>query len=326
MNRTNLQEQELVLAHQALANASRVLIVAHQRPDGDTTGSTLALWHWLDARGVETVVFCKHPVAEQFLFLTRASRVVSDPLVFKQPWDVMITCDAGDLRYAGIADLIPMMPKEPVIINFDHHVSNEYFGDFNLVDVYASSTAEVVHRFFEANGVVLNKDTATCLLTAVFSDTNGFSNAATTQRSLEMAAKFLNAGASLAHVHRATMVNKNIDMMKIWGKVMGRLRTGPHGIVYTYVTRQDLDDYGIDGESMEGLSNYLSQLQDARAVVVLHDRGDGTIKASMRTVRDDIDLASFAKTFGGGGHKKASGFTVAGRLVDEDGRLGIARV
>src|SRR5690606_30675557 len=125
--------------------------------------------------------------------------------------------------------------------------------------------------------------------------------------------------------HRATMVNKNINMMRIWGKVMGRLKTGPHGIVYTYVTRQDLDDYGVDGETMEGLSNYLSQLEDARAVIVLHDRGDGTIKASMRTVRDDIDLASFAKTFGGGGHKKASGFTIPGRLVEEDDKLVIKR-
>lgn len=325
MNRTNLQEQELRYAYDALQHVTRVLIVAHQRPDGDTTGSSLALWHWLDSRGVEAVVFCKHPVAEQYLFLARASRVVSDPSVFGQLWDVMITCDAGDLRYAGVADYLGNLPKQPVMINFDHHVSNEYFGDFNLVDVYASSTAEVVYRFFDANQVSLTKDMANCLLTAVFSDTNGFSNAATTQRSLEMAAKFLTAGASLAHIHRATMVNKNINMMRIWGKVMGRLKTGPHGIVYTYVTRQDLDDYGVDGETMEGLSNYLSQLEDARAVIVLHDRGDGTIKASMRTVRDDIDLASFAKTFGGGGHKKASGFTIPGRLVEEDDKLVIKR-
>lgn len=320
MQRT-IQEQEFTSAYEAIANASRVLIVAHQRPDGDTTGSSLALWHWLDSRGVESVVFCTHPVSEQLLFLSQASHVVSDSSIFKQPWDVMITCDSGDLRYAGVADYLAMMPKQPVIINIDHHVSNEYFGDFNLVDVGASSTAEVVYRFFEANRVPLTKQISTGLLTAVFSDTNGFSNAATTQRSLEMAAKFLGAGASLAHIHRATMVNKSLAMMKMWGKVMGRLQTGPHGIVYTFVTRQDLDDYGIDGDSLEGVSNYLSQLQDARAVIVFQDRGDGMIKASMRTVRDDIDLASFAKIFGGGGHKKASGFTVPGRLIEQQGKL-----
>lgn len=318
-------DQEMQRAHDALTKAQRVLIVAHQRPDGDTTGSSLALWHWLDSLGIETLVFCKHPAAEQYLFLSHANHLVSDAKVFKQPWDVMVTCDAGDLRYAGVADYVSSMPKEPVIINFDHHVSNEYFGDFNLVDVRASSTAEVVSRFFEVNGVRVTKDMASCLLAAVFSDTGGFSNAATTQRSLELAANFLRAGASLPHVYRATMVNKNIAMMKIWGRVLGRLQNGPQGIVYTYVKKQDLDDYGVDGESVEGLSNYLSQLQDARAVLVFHDRGDGTIKASMRTVRDDIDLAAFAKHFGGGGHKKASGFTVAGRLEDENGRLRIVR-
>jgi phosphoesterase RecJ-like protein len=184
--------------------------------------------------------------------------------------------------------------------------------------VEASSTAEVVARFLKGNGQVITTEMATCLLTAIFTDTNGFTNAATNQASLELAAEFVRAGASLPQVHRATMANKNIQTMKAWGAVMQRLQHSKHGIVYTYVHQRDLDADGVGADAIEGISNYLSQLSDARVVMVFHDRGDGFVKASLRTVRDDIDLSAFATMFGGGGHKKASGFTIPGRLEESE--------
>lgn len=315
--------QDSFAALAAFKAAQRILIVAHQKPDGDTTGSSLALRHWLASMGKDVSVFCRHNVAEQFLYLAQAHDVQTDPAVFSQPWDMLVTCDSGDLVYAGIDSYLKSMPGKPVMVNFDHHASNQYFGDYNLVDVHASSTAEVVARFLREHKQTITKDMATCLLTAIFTDTNGFTNAATTQTSLELAGEFMAAGASLPHVHRATMVNKNIAMMKVWGKVMQRLQRSHHGIVFTYVHQRDLDADGVNSEAIEGISNYLSQLSDARAVMLFHDRGDGFVKASLRTIHDDIDLAAFATKFGGGGHKKASGFTVKGTLVEECGKLRI---
>jgi phosphoesterase RecJ-like protein len=324
MNPMAFDEQQATSAYEALVKAKRILINAHQKPDGDTTGSSLALALWLQSLGKEVAVYCKHPAAEQFRYLSQASRFVNDPAIFSQPWDMLITCDSGDLAYAGIDEHVKLFPTKPVIINFDHHASNVMFGDFNIVDVAASSTAEVVTRFLRVNNVEIHRDMAMCLLTAIFTDTNGFTNAATTERALQYAAEFVGLGASLAHIHRATMVNKNVPMLQIWGKVFGRLQTSMHGIVYTYVHHHDLQ--GVHPEAVEGISNFLSQLQDARVIMVFYDRGDGTVKASMRTLHDDIDLSEFAKLFGGGGHKKASGFAVPGRLVEERGQVKIVPV
>lgn len=325
MNQPSNTEQESPRAFEAFMAAKRILIVAHQKPDGDTTGSTLALWHWLHGLGKDAVVFCRHQVSEQLHYLANAQSVTTDAAVFSQEWDVLVTCDSGDLLYAGIDALLPSLPRKPIIINFDHHASNQYFGDVNLVDVKASSTAEVVALFLKKYHQTITRDMAMCLLTAIFTDTNGFTNAATTQASLELAAEFMRAGASLPYVYRANMVNKNIATMKIWGTLMQRLQHSVHGIVYTYAYQRDLDADGIGSEAIEGISNYLSQLADARVVMVFHDRGDGFVKASMRTIRDDVDLASFATLFGGGGHQKASGFTVAGRLVEENGKVTIVK-
>lgn len=316
-------EQQARAAHQSLIGAQRVLINAHQKPDGDTTGSSLALALWLKSLGKDVAIFCKQPAAEQLRYLAEANSFINDPEVFRQPWDVLVTCDSGDLAYAGIAEYMSRLPKKPTLINFDHHASNVFFGDFNIVDIKASSTAEVVTRFLHTNGVSISRDMAMCLLTAIFTDTNGFTNAATNERSLQYAADFVRLGASLPLVHRATMVNKNVAMLQIWGKVLQRLQTSQHGIVYTYVHKNDLA--GVNAEAVEGISNFLSQLQDARVIMVFHDRGDGTVKASLRTLHDDIDLSEFAKMFGGGGHKKASGFAVAGRLVEENGRVRIVK-
>lgn len=323
MTQTQPRQLDSAKAFEALMAAKRVLIVAHQKPDGDTTGSSLALWHWLHALGKQAVVFCRHNVAEQLLYLAHAQSISTDTAVFQQPWDVLVTCDSGDLMYAGIDKLLLSLPNKPTMVNFDHHASNQYFADYNLVDVDASSTAEVVARFLKSHGQPITRDMAMCLLTAIFTDTNGFTNAATNQMSLELAAEFVRAGASLPQVHRATMANKNIQTMKVWGAVMQRLKHSKHGIVYTFVHQRDLDADGVGADAIEGISNYLSQLSDARVVMVFHDRGDGFVKASLRTVKDDIDLSAFATLFGGGGHKKASGFTVPGRLEESDGGVRI---
>ncbi|MBI4122124.1 MAG: bifunctional oligoribonuclease/PAP phosphatase NrnA [Parcubacteria group bacterium] len=303
-------------AFAALTAAKRVLLVAHQKPDGDTTSSSLALWHWLTALGKEAAVFCCHHVPETFLYLSHAQEINMDSSVFRQPWDVIVVCDSGDLAYAGIEAFLKYVPAKPVLINFDHHASNKYFGDYNLVDTAASSTAEVVAWFLKEHGQPITTEMGSCLLTGIFTDTNGFTNAATTPGSLQLAAEFLQAGASLPHVYRATMVNKNIHMLTVWGKVLSRLQTSVYGIVYTFVRSQDLPSGTAGTEAIEGISNYLTQLSDARAIMVFHDRGDGFVKASLRTVRDDIDLSAFALLFGGGGHQKASGFTIPGRLEE----------
>ena len=309
-----LDKKTIAAAYQLIDSAERILIVAHQKPDGDTSGSSLALRLWLHSLQKEAEVFCITPLSDQFLYMPGADTVKNDPEIFQQHWDLMIVCDSGDLKYAGVDKLVKQLPKKPKILNFDHHRSNVLFGDTNLVDIAASSTAEVVYRFLTEVGVDISKEMSICLLTAIFTDTGGFSNAATNKEALEMASVFVKKGASISDIHRATVRNKQIEVMKLWGKVMSRLNRSKYGIAYTYILKEDLQDSNLSDEAIDGLSNYLSHIKDAKAVFVLSEREGGIIKVSMRTYRDDIDLAQLAFALGGGGHKKAAGFTFSGRL------------
>src|SRR5690606_41358460 len=102
------------------------------------------------------------------------------------------------------------------------------------VDVQASSTAEVVYAFVRRNNIAISKDVATCLMTGVFTDPGGFSNAATTDRALQIASEFVKRGASVRQVHDAVIANKHLAVFKLWGKVLNRLKQTGRGIAYPY--------------------------------------------------------------------------------------------
>lgn len=320
-----IRRQDFIEAFRQLSKAQRILIVAHQKPDGDALGSSLALWHWLTSQGKEPAIFCKHQAVESLRFLPKVEEFVTDPTIFEQSWDLLVICDSSDLDYAGVTEHIQKIITVPPMFNIDHHTSNQNFGDLNLVDGQASSTAEVIYRFFQANNIEITDQIAQCLLTAVFTDTAGFSNGATNQMSLEMAARFVEQGASLPQVNQATTRNKSMDVMRLWGKVMSRLEQTDWGVAYTYVLRQDISEYGLDEDEIQGLANYLSHLRDAKAVFVFQERSKGRIKVSMRTCREDVDLAQLAQAMGGGGHQKAAGFTIAGRLQEVSGKVQVVR-
>ncbi|MFC1703048.1 bifunctional oligoribonuclease/PAP phosphatase NrnA, partial [Patescibacteria group bacterium] len=162
---------------EALSGVEKVAVVAHQKPDGDTLGAGSALMHFLRSRGVKVSGFCLDEVPDQYVFLPESERFMTDPDVIRLA-DLVIVCDAGDLRYAGVHDIFDRMPKCPKMINIDHHKTNEMFGDVNVVNTKASSTAEVLHDFFMYIGAEITQDMATALLTGVVFDTGNFTNPA----------------------------------------------------------------------------------------------------------------------------------------------------
>jgi len=173
-----------------------------------------------------------------------------------------------------------------------------------------------VHGFFVANGIEVSRAMATCLMTGLLTDTSNFSNPATTVKSLEIASELLLKGVSMRDITKRLMRNKPIGALKIWGRALERLRWDPKTrVASTALYRQDLKEHPIDDEHLEGLSNFLNHLLKAEVVLVLKEVAEGKVKGSYRSATD-VDVATLAKAFGGGGHKKAAGFTVEGRIVE----------
>ncbi|OGY80057.1 MAG: hypothetical protein A3B74_05410 [Candidatus Kerfeldbacteria bacterium RIFCSPHIGHO2_02_FULL_42_14] len=308
------------VAHRALMQASSVLLVSHQNPDGDTLGSALAMAQFLIQQGKKCTHYCATPLAQSFAFLPGYQRVTMDrDRIAVQHYDVMIVFDAGDLTYAGVQKLLLLFTHKPYLINIDHHATNTLFGDLNLVDVSASSTAEIVYALLMSFKVTLTSDIATNLLMGIMTDTGHFSNLATTSRSLHIAAKLLNLGAHYKAIY-VYLHAKSLQLLRLWGKILSRLQKNSEwNVVYTFLTHEDLEALEIEENEALKITNFLNIITNVRAVLFLYERSDGMIKGSFRTTHPLIDVAKIAKLLGGGGHTKAAGFLLPGKIQITDG-------
>jgi len=301
--------------HSAIQNAKEILLIAHQKPDGDTLGANLAMANWLRDEGRHFHIFCVHPVPLHFQYLPLWEHVkTTEEELAHIPFDVVIALDSSSLTYAGADSLVAKLKGKPTIINIDHHGTNPHFGDLNVVDPAASSCTVLVHKFLQHIGGRVTRNIATCLLTGILTDTGGFSNLGTNHEAMDIAGELLKRGAKFRAITNHTIRNKTVNSLKLWGRALDRLTRHANGIVSTVITQADIQECEATEEDMEGISNFLNALQDAKVIMVLKEQG-GEVKGSLRTTEPDVDVAAMAKQFGGGGHKKAAGFTVKGRLV-----------
>jgi bifunctional oligoribonuclease and PAP phosphatase NrnA len=301
--------------HQHFKKARFIIIIPHQNPDGDALGAATALYEHLLQQQKTVHIFCFTPLPpKRWDFLHHAPRVTSDPTIFKHPAaDTVVVVDSGDLRYAGVDSFLKDHPA--TIINIDHHPTNEHFGHLNLVIPTAASTTEVIYRLFKVNHTSINQKMATSLLTGLITDTDSFSNAATSPEMMTAASDLIRHGGSLQTVTAATIKNKSLDTLRLWGTVLSRLKKHePLELAYTYVTQADLAEHGLNDNESEGIANFLNHLEDSKIALILKETTDGRIKGSFRTTHDDIDVTILAKRLGGGGHKKAAGFTADGTI------------
>lgn len=299
--------------------ARHPLLISHKKPDGDTLGAMLGFARFLTAHGKPHTRFCVDAVPGPYQFMPGAEGVIHDAShVLRVQPDVVVLFDAGDMVFAGVDALVRDLAPEH-IVNIDHHITNTRFGTLNVVVTDASSTAEVVHRFFQTVGQPVDRDTATCLLTGLCTDTSNFSNPATTASALSMGADLLSRGAQYTDVLRHIVKNKSVPMLKLWGIAFSRIRYNfTYNMATTVITQKDIEEAGVSDDTTEGISNFLNAVMDVPTVMVLKEGKDGTVRASLRTT-GDRDVARLSAFFGGGGHKKAAGFAIRGRLAQTDG-------
>lgn len=298
-----------------IIKASRsVLLVPHQKPDGDALGSTTAFAEWLRTEGKEYTIFCKTDYPKNFSYIPHTDEITSDEKVWQEKtFDTIVVFDSGDLRYAGIDGLIESLPNKPKIIDIDHHATNEYYGVANLVATHFSSTCEVVFQFLTLNGVTINNNMATSLLTGLITDTDHFTNAATSSTALGAASILMGKSGKHTHIKETIYNRTSLEAFKLWGVVFERLcKNTELDIVYTYITQEDLIKFQLTETESEGMSNFLNVISEGKAGLIIKEIEPQTWKGSFRTTRDDVDVARIAKGLNGGGHKKASGFSVTG--------------
>ncbi|KKU73117.1 MAG: MgpA protein [Parcubacteria group bacterium GW2011_GWA2_47_26] len=304
-----------------LKSASSVGLVFHFRPDPDSLGSGAALAAFLEAQGIPYFFYCISGVADDArLFDIDPTRVLSLTQMCTANLEIVCTFDAGDIKFAGLDWLMTSdnFRRKPLLINFDHHVTNTRYGDINVIDTECSSTTEVMYKFFKALDWKITKRVAQYLLAGILVDTDHFSNPATTSASLTVAADLLSHGAPLLQLRQFLFERRGLSALRFIGEVLSRLRKNPrYNLAVTYLTDEDIKNHGLNGEEIEGLSNILNLLGDVKAMLLLKG-GKDIIRGSLRTTSPEVDVGRLAEVFGGGGHRKAAGFTVTGTLQNTE--------
>jgi phosphoesterase RecJ-like protein len=305
-----------------IKESQKILLITHRNPDGDAIGSILAFQNYLTSINKEVSSFCITKPGENFNYLQNIENIKNNIEDMEDNYDLAIILDCGDLGMTKITEKINFINFKFGIANIDHHYTNPNYGDINIVIPKASSTAEIIYQIMRTSNIKITPAMATALLTGIVTDTGNFAYRSTTKQSIETASRLLSIGADFDGISKANIYNKTIDILKLWGVVMRRIVFNKElKMVTTVLFKKDLEDLKLSEEAGEGISNYLNNLSKKNKLsLLLKEYEIGKVKGSLRTTRDDIDVSAIAQQFGGGGHKKAAGFEVEGKLVFNNGQ------
>lgn len=307
-----------------LCHAEHPILICDERIDGDSLGSALAMADLFKQIGRPLPrVYVAENIPAVYRHLPHLDLCTTDIQMFNDPTiDLVVVFDCSDDRF--VSALMEKIPSSPTLINIDHHKTNSFYGDINLVIPTAPATAEVMYRLFDYNGVIPSKQSASCLLTGLCFDTTAFSNSGTTHGALETASKLILCGARIQDAIRSMFKNRSIPALRVWGAALERLHNNKEfNCVATCILRKDMEENTIADEEVEGLSNFLSLVTDTDTLYVLRETPDGHVKVSMRSQTRDV--SAVAKAQGGGGHESAAGYTVKNShlVCGKDGCWGV---
>lgn len=294
-----------------IEQASEILVTTHIAPDGDALGSLTAVGQLLHKMGKQFDLVCDDGILRKFEYLPLAKEV-RRRVDRKKIYDLMIAVDCGDEHRMGY--VYSRLTCEPVLINIDHHVSNNNFGHINLVAADVTSTAELLARIIPLMGVPLDEGLATSLLTGMVTDTLGFRVTGVTGDTLRVAGDLIAAGADLADITLKALVLQELNTVKMWSKGLNKMKV-EDGVAWAAISLKDQHEISDEPLSGHGLGNMISDIHGVAMSAVFTEKDDGEVRIGFRS-RPPWDVATLATQLGGGGHRFASGCSQHGELDD----------
>ena len=305
----SVTEEEWKAAVDAIEGAREIVLACHQGPDGDALGSMLALQLALRERGVKAIAsWGSDPfvVPKHYTFLPGLDGLSPPEDVPSAP-DLMITFDCGSFERLGTLE--PNGKAAAELICVDHHATNDRFGTINLIDPAIAASAALTYRLIGKLGIPLTRDIAICLYTGILTDTGCFKYRNTTPEIHEMAGDLLSYDLGHDEIARIVYDTHPVGFLKVLAIALDRAEVIPDAsMIWTWVTREDLDRNGIDPEDTDGLIDAVRTADVAEVAMVLKELPEGNYKVSMRA-KSKADVGALCESLGGGGHALAAGFT-----------------
>lgn len=302
-----------------LRRGKRAVICGHSMPDGDSIGSVLAMSFLLRGIGVECSVISPDNVPDVYGFLPgfQSIRTYDGSL---PECDMAVILDCTDLKRLG-DELGKGISGIPVIINIDHHISNQEFGTCNYVDSGAAATGEIVYELANILALPMSEETAVNIYTAIVMDTGSFRFDNTTARTHEITADLVRKGINTAVVNQNLFEKKEFVQLKLLGYALDRLQVTAGGrIAWTTIPFEAIREIGAQDEHADGIINYPRMLEGVEIGLLFREVKPGLFKVGFRS-RQHADVNRLAAAFGGGGHPRASGCSVEGSRTEVEEKV-----
>ncbi|HEX3242795.1 MAG TPA: bifunctional oligoribonuclease/PAP phosphatase NrnA [Solirubrobacterales bacterium] len=294
-----------------LRSRDKFLLTAHEGPDGDALGSLLGMHHLLTQLGKDSVMFLaakEFPLPIEYRFLPLEEVFHEPPADMADRTAIFLDC--GNIDRMPV-DFLTEGAHE--IINIDHHHDNTQFGDLNLVDVDASCTAEIVYELAQLLEVRITPEMAAALYVGIITDTGKFMYDNTNARTHRIAADLIEAGVVVDDTYRRLYEHVPIEKIRLVARALdGIQRYCRERLVVAYITAEDYRATGAGEEMTEGIIDHLRSIDGTQIAALIRDLGDrgrAARKVSLRSSSGVIDVSAIARKNGGGGHKRAAGFS-----------------
>lgn len=302
---------------QEIHKRERFLVTTHVNPEGDAIGSALAMGLALRAFGKKVSLILRDPIPTRLRFLPESHlfQKVSDFGTELPAFDAMIVVDCGDLERVGFVK--PDRPPAPVIINVDHHVSNVGFGQINWILPDATASGVLVFQIIQALGIPMNAAMATALYTTLVTETGAFRYSNTTPETFHLAGDLTRWGADPCRIAEEIYSANSVGRLKLLARLLNSMGINAEGTAAWLLVPESLyEETQSTAEDTEDFINFPRSLTGVEVAFLLRETPEpGIVKASMRS-NGRVDVSRLAMQFGGGGHKKAAGFSMKGNLEE----------
>lgn len=307
------KEISLSEAAELIQQAGRMCFFLHVSPDGDSIGSTLGVYHALRAAGKDVVLPLVEPIPRVYRFLPGWDTAFTPWQQVQGPFDLAVFLDCGDRSRVGDAE--PLVQMARATLNIDHHQTNTIYGDYNHLDYSAAALGEVAYRLLRTLGLPFTREIATCIYTAIVTDTGSFKYESVTAETHRIAAELLACGVRPYDVAAAVFENETAPSLRLLARALGTLQVEGK-LAWVHVDQAMLRETGALDEDTEGIVNYARAVNGVEVGCFFRETANGGVKVSLRS-RGHVDVGAVAVSLGGGGHARAAGITLPGVALAE---------
>ena len=313
MNKYDSYQDHLEAAKEFIAANDDFLVVSHINPDGDAVSSTCAMGLILQALNKKCTMINEGQIPRKFHLLPGSREIVNYSAGgISRKFQRVICVDCAD--YQRVDKVSELYADDVQILNIDHHPTNNRYGTVNVIFAEAAATAEILHDLAEHLQIPWNEPLATCIYTGLMTDTGGFRYANTTPKVMRIAAKLLAHGVNGNRMAEELLERISYAHIHLLKKALATLSfSADKKISWLVVSKQDYEECGASNEDLEGLVNYPRNIEGVEVGILFKEQRDGQIKISLRS-SGTANVAKIAQSFGGGGHIRAAGATIAGEL------------